>query len=100
MFKPALNQLKIYYNQKPSYNPDFIVETEDKKYLVELKAANKIDSDKEVEAKKHAAIEWCKYATKHEMQNGGKEWVYLLVPHNDVNENMTIAGLEARYSRK
>lgn len=99
-FKPALNQLKIYYNQKQSYNPDFIVETEDKKYLVELKAANKIDSDKEVEAKKHAAIEWCKYATKHEMQNGGKEWVYLLVPHNDVNENMTIAGLEARYSRK
>lgn len=99
-FKPALNQLKIYYNQKQSYNPDFIVETEDKKYLVELKAANKIDSDKEVEAKKHAAIEWCKYATKHEMQNGGKEWVYLLIPHNDVNENMTIAGLEARYSRK
>lgn len=99
-FKPALNQLKIYYNQKQSYNPDFIVETEDKKYLVELKAANRIDSDKEVEAKKHAAIEWCKYATKHEMQNGGKEWVYLLVPHNDVNENMTIAGLEARYSRK
>lgn len=34
------------------------------------------------------------------MQNGGKEWVYLLIPHNDVNENMTIAGLEARYSRK
>lgn len=99
-FKPALNQLKIYYNQKQSYNPDFIVETEDKKYLVELKAANKIDSDKEVEAKKHAAIEWCKYATKHEMQNGGKVWVYLLIPHNDVNENMTIAGLEARYSRK
>lgn len=99
-FKPALNQLKIYYNQKQSYNPDFIVETEDKKYLVELKAANKIDSDKEVEAKKQAAIEWCKYATKHEMQNGGKEWIYLLIPHNDVNENMTIAGLEARYSRK
>jgi type III restriction enzyme len=98
-FKPALNQLKIYYNQKQSYNPDFIVETTDKKYLVELKAANKIDNDKEVEAKKTAAIEWCKHATNHELKNGGKEWVYLLIPHNDVNENMTIAGLESRYSR-
>lgn len=99
-FKPALNQLKIYYNQKQTYNPDFIVETKNKKYLVELKAANKVEGDEEVEAKAAAAIEWCKYATTHELQHGGKEWVYLLIPHNDVKENMTIAGLEARYSRK
>ncbi|MCU9612725.1 DEAD/DEAH box helicase family protein [Caldibacillus lycopersici] len=99
-FKPALNQLKIYYNQKQTYNPDFIVETKSKKYLVELKAANKVEGDEEVEAKAAAAIEWCKHATNHELQHGGKEWVYLLIPHNDVKENMTIAGLEARYSRK
>ncbi|MEQ2464168.1 DEAD/DEAH box helicase [Niallia hominis] len=99
-FKPALNQLKIYYNQKQAYNPDFIVETTNKKYLVELKAANKVDGDKEVEAKASAAIQWCKHATDHELQHSGKEWVYLLIPHNDVNENMTIVGLEARYKKK
>lgn len=99
-FKPALNQLKIYYNQKQTYNPDFIVETRYKKYLVELKAANKVEGDDEVELKVEAAIEWCKHATNHELQHGGKEWVYLLVPHNDVNENMTLTGLEGRYRRK
>ncbi|MES5869064.1 DEAD/DEAH box helicase family protein [Bacillus cereus] len=98
-FKPAQNQLKIYYNQKQTYNPDFIVETTNKKYLVELKATNKIEGDKEVEAKADAAIQWCKYATQHELQHDGKEWVYLLIPHNDVNENMTISGLEARYRK-
>lgn len=98
-FKPALNQLKIYYNQKQTYNPDFIVETKAKKYIVELKAANKVDGDDEVEAKAAAAIQWCKYATDHELQHGGKEWVYLLIPHNDVQEYMTISGLEARYKR-
>lgn len=98
-FKPTLNQLKIYYNQKQTYHPDFIVETKNKKYLVELKAANKVEGDDEVEAKASAALEWCKHATNHELQHGGKEWVYLLIPHNDVNENMTIVGLEARYKR-
>jgi type III restriction enzyme len=66
---------------------------------VELKAANKIEGDEEVEAKANAAVQWCKHATNHELLNGGKEWVYLLIPHNDVKENMTIAGLEARYRK-
>lgn len=38
---------------------------------MELKAANKIEGDEEVEAKASAAIQWCKYATNHELQYGG-----------------------------
>ncbi|MCI1693284.1 DEAD/DEAH box helicase family protein [Aneurinibacillus aneurinilyticus] len=95
-FKPSRNDLKIYYNHTHVYEPDFIVETNDKKYIVEVKKANELD-DKIVQAKASAVVEWCNHATKFELENGGKEWAYLLIPHTDVKENMTITGLESKY---
>lgn len=96
-FKPNRHQIKIYYNNINQYIPDFIVETKYKKYICELKATNKMD-DAEVVAKAIAATEWCRHATNHELKNNGKEWVYLLIPHTDVKENMTLSGLESRYT--
>lgn len=95
--KPTQQHLKIYYNQTKSYNPDFIVETNDKMYLCELKEAKKIESDEEVKQKAIAAVEWCKHASSHAKENEGKEWVYLLIPHDDVDSNKSILGLEGLY---
>ncbi|MEK4494289.1 DEAD/DEAH box helicase [Ureibacillus sp. FSL W8-0352] len=95
--KPTQNHIKIYYNQTQAYIPDFIVETDEKMYLCEIKATNKIEEDQEVALKAQAAITWCQHASKHALENGGKEWVYLLIPHDDVDSNKTIKGLEAIY---
>jgi len=95
--KPTQNHIKIYYNQTKAYIPDFIVETVDKMYMCEIKATNKIEDDKEVKAKAKAAITWCQHASNHARENGGKEWVYLLIPHDDVDSNKTIKGLGAVY---
>ncbi|AEV18914.1 Type III restriction enzyme, res subunit [Geobacillus thermoleovorans CCB_US3_UF5] len=97
--KPTKNHIKIYYNQTQAYIPDFIVETEEKMYLCEIKATNRIEEDREVAQKAQAAITWCKYASDHARQNNGKEWVYLLIPHDDVDSNKTIKGLEAVYRK-
>ncbi|WP_145039024.1 DEAD/DEAH box helicase family protein [Paenibacillus sp. Y412MC10] len=95
-FKPALGQLKIYYGHNNTYNPDFIVETQTHKYICEIKRESET-TDSTVQDKARAVTEWCKYASAHELENGGKSWSYLLIPHTDVQENMTIEGLKSRY---
>lgn len=95
-FKPAIGQLKIYYGHSEVYNPDFVVETKTQKYICEIKNKDEIE-DKVVQDKARAVQNWCRHATEHELQHEGKEWIYLLIPHNDVNENMTIQGLKSKY---
>lgn len=95
-FKPAIGQLKIYYGHSNTYHPDFVVETKTHKYICEIKS-NQEMTDKVVQDKAKAVVDWCKYATEHELQHEGKEWMYLLIPHNDVSENMTIDGLKAKH---
>lgn len=97
--KPSMNQnhIKIYYGHNSTYYPDFVVETKDNKFIVEVKKEADIDS-KVIQDKAAAVVKWCKYATDHELKHEGKPWSYLLIPHTDVQENMTIEGLKARYS--
>lgn len=96
-FKPAKSQLQIHYRHDESYEPDFVVETKTGKYLCEPKRADQMNAD-EVLDKARSAAEWCKHATEHELQHGGKPWTYLLIPHDAIRENMTIAGLAASYT--
>ena len=57
-------------------------------------------TDKEVQDKARAALEWCKYATTHELKHGGKPWLYLLIPHDIISDNKTLQGLAASYTYK
>ena len=94
-FKPAKGQFQIFYQSGRDhleYQPDFVVEATDRIYMVETKARNEMESA-EVLAKKEAAIKWCGHASDHANGNGGKAWQYLLIPHDVVAENMTLAGL-------
>jgi len=71
----AESHFQIHYSHgKPAYEPDFVVETEPTKYLCEPKAAREMPTH-EVRAKALAAYEWCRNATDHERQHGGKPWI-------------------------
>ncbi|MGE8003554.1 DEAD/DEAH box helicase family protein [Lysinibacillus sp. NPDC093216] len=96
-FKPTLGQLKIYYGRGQAYNPDFVLETNTQKIICEIKRESEMQ-DEIVQQKAAAVKAWCAHATKHELANEGKEWIYLLVPHTDVAENMTIDGLKNIYN--
>ena len=95
--KPAKGDFQIYYNHDESYEPDFFVETETGKFLCEPKRANEM-TDEKVLAKADAAAVWCDHATDHAKEDGGKEWTYLLIPHDQTSEQMTLSGLEARWT--
>jgi type III restriction enzyme len=95
-FKPSRGQFQIYYSKDAAYEPDFVVETNKQLFLCEPKRADQLQNP-EVIAKKTAAIEWCKHATDHAQQHAGKQWNYLLIPHDAITGNMTLEGLASRY---
>ena len=98
--KPARGQFQIYYKSQADYleyQPDFVAEDSSAIYMLEPKARNMLD-DKEVLAKRDAAVEWCKNATDHAKTYGGKPWRYVLIPHDVVSENMTLIGLADQYA--
>ena len=96
--RPAYDQFRIYWDgSSKRYEPDFVVETEDTIYMVEPRSsANIYDAD--VLAKKEAAIKYCKYATEFTSQNSGKQWKYLLVPHNEISRTINFDLLIAKFS--
>ena len=79
--KPPLNQLGLFYRAGKQYNPDFLVETADKKYMIEVKAANQTDNE-DVQEKAKAAIKWCECASQ--VDADGKTWEYRLVPGDKI----------------
>ena len=93
--RPSREDLHIDYRsaQDGSYQPDFVVETADRMYLCEPKRANEM-ADETVLAKARAAATWCKHATDH----CDKPWTYLLIPHDQIDETKTLAGLAASYT--
>lgn len=77
--KPARRQLQIEWGAGQSYEPGFVVEAADEKWLVESKRHDEID-DKEVQAKVRAATRWCEYATDANKDTYGSKFrCYLLI---------------------
>ncbi len=95
--KPASGKFKIEYQSGHWYEPDFVVETHDACLLIEPKRADEVD-DATIKSKQKATERWCRYANEHAAQVGGKRWDYLLIPHNDILSNASVAGLTARFS--
>jgi type III restriction enzyme len=96
-FKPGKGDFQIHYTHDDSYEPDFVVETTTGKFLCETKRATEM-TDEIVLAKADAAATWCQHATAHAEQSGGKPWRYILIPHDQILDQMTLAGLAARYT--
>lgn len=93
--KPPLNQLGLFYKAGKQYNPDFLVETKECKYMIEVKAANQVNND-DVQEKARAGVKWCECASK--VDADGKEWKYRLVHGDEIKVGNTlkyVAGLAA-----
>lgn len=90
--RPAKGQFQMFYrsgNDHLEYQPDFVAETADRILMLEPKMATQMQ-DKDVLAKRDVAIQWCGWATEHTKSYGGKPWVYALIPHDVIAENMTL----------
>lgn len=95
-FRPVKGQFQIFYksgSEQPEYVPDFVAETVDKIYMTETKARTDI-ADGDVQAKAEAAARWCQHATEYTKTAGGKPWVYLLIPHDELNEARRLVDFE------
>ncbi|MBU6389177.1 hypothetical protein KGQ71_01540, partial [Patescibacteria group bacterium] len=96
--RPSPSQFKIYWgHESREYRPDFVVETMDKIYMVEVKAEDETD-DKEVLEKAIAGIAYCDTCNKYGEQNHSKGWNYLLIPHTAINLNRSFDLLADRYA--
>jgi type III restriction enzyme len=98
-FRPAKGQFQIYYRwqgEEREYQPDFVAEVEDAIYMLEAKMSSQMD-DLEVLAKKEVAVRWCQQASDYMQKHCEKPWHYLLIPHDVIAENMTLARLSLVY---
>lgn len=77
--KLPINQLPLAFKYG-NYNPDFIVDTEDTNYLVEVKSRKELGTAV-VRAKAAEAKKWTAEASELTM----KQWVYKLLPHDVID---------------
>ncbi len=91
--RPAPNQFRIYWlHNSKKYEPDFVAETADCIYLIETKAANAVDMT-EIQVKAQAALKYCKYASEYTAEHGGKQWKYVIIPHDQVMKSSSFNGV-------
>lgn len=95
-FKPARKQVEIYLRGGVAYEPDFVVETAEGKYLCEPKRKDEVDSE-EVQEKAQAAAQWCVHASAHAAEHGTKPWSYTLIPHDVIDQSKSFHGLVENY---
>jgi type III restriction enzyme len=97
--KPGPNQFKVYDADGLPYQPDFVVETDSDKLIIETKRQSEMN-DVLVKRKADAASLWAFIATEfHGKTVSDKPWSYLLVPEDSVRENATVKGLQASHTR-
>ncbi len=97
--RPAAKQFNITYNRGKQYRPDFVVETSDTYFLVEVKRRDEMDSP-DVVAKKERAINYCMVASKYNVSLGRKPFTYLFVPHDEITMSNSFNYLANRFSVK
>lgn len=94
--RPAPSQFNITYNNGKRYEPDFVVETADCYYLVEVKGRNMLN-DPDVLAKKDRAVKYCKVASEYNEANGRKPFRYLFIPHDEISTSSSFDNLRRRF---
>ena len=92
--RPSDRQFDIYWrNGSHKYQPDFVVETAENLFLIEIKSARDLELS-EVEEKANAATTWVKRVNESAAETGAKKWKYLLIPHSEVLLNRDLAYFE------
>ena len=88
--RPAARQFELISNRSHQYEPDFVVETENDIYLVEIKRHDQVEDD-DVKAKRERAVTYCQKATTWAKANGYKPWTHLFIPDNEVRAERLLA---------
>jgi len=96
--RPAVKQFNITYNRGRQYRPDFVVETSDSYYLVEVKRRDEMTSS-DVVAKMERAISYCKVASEYNVANGHKPFVYLFIPHDKISQSSSFNYLKDQFQK-
>ena len=94
--RPAPKEFNITYSGGKEYEPDFVIETKELIYLVEVKRDDLLN-DPDVVAKKDKSIEYCKLVSKWAKDTNNKEWIYLLIPASKIQSNSTLEFLVSHY---
>lgn len=66
------------------YHPDFMVETANAVFMVEIMAEKHIDD---------AEKKYCEVVPAFNPANKGKKWTYVLIPHAAIVANISLKGL-------
>ena len=87
--RPAASDFDLKYGRGHKYEPDFVVETSNHCYLVEVKGEDKLEST-DVIAKKELGIRYCATATAvcHELHY--KPWDYVFIPSQQVQPTSSL----------
>ncbi len=94
--RPAPQEFNITYNHGKHYEPDFVVETEDMIYLVEVKRDDEM-TKADVLAKKERGVRYCEVVSRWGKANGYKEWRYLLIPASKIMPNSSFMQLAKQF---
>lgn len=87
--RPAPSDFDLKYGRGHNYEPDFVVETADRCYLVEIKGEDKLN-DPGVLAKKEVGIRFCQTATAVCRELHYKPWDYVFIPSKQVQPTSSL----------
>lgn len=95
--KPGRAQFQIEYRSGDNYEPDFVVETDTRMVICEVKSKDEL-SDPVVQAKAKAATKWCQAATRHAAECSAKPWSYVLLGDDQIMGSATLTGLVSKFA--
>lgn len=96
--RPAQNEFNITYNRGRHYVPDFVVETKDTFFIVEVKGEDKIN-DADVIAKGKKAVMFCDVASNWSKANNRKEWKYVFIPSKEILPTSSFDNIANRFTK-
>ena len=94
--RPAAKQFNLFYGNGQRYEPDFVVETSDTMYLVEIKGEDKLNDENNL-LKKQRAVRYCQVASVYASGHGLKQWKHLYIPSQQVQTNSGFTMLAQRF---
>lgn len=94
--RPASKQFNLFYDGNRRYEPDFVVETADTMYLVEVKGEDRINDEDNIQ-KKQRAVRYCQVANVYCEGHGLKTWKYLYIPSQQIQTTSSFNMLVQRF---
>lgn len=94
--RPAPKQFNLFYDGNRRYEPDFVVETSDTMYLVEIKGEDRLNDEDNLH-KKQRAVRYCQVANVYCEGNGLKTWKYLYIPSQQVQTTSSFNMLAQKF---